>query len=41
MLAARYRTALPSETLLVTEIDQTRKMLEGRTPTTPPRKEEP
>jgi predicted nuclease of restriction endonuclease-like (RecB) superfamily len=30
VLAARYRTALPSETLLVAEMDQTRKMLEGR-----------
>jgi predicted nuclease of restriction endonuclease-like (RecB) superfamily len=29
VLAARYRTALPSEKLLVAEMDQTRKMLEG------------
>jgi hypothetical protein len=38
VLAARYRTALPSETLLVAEMDQTRKMLEGRIPDgTPPK----
>ena len=30
VLAARYRTALPSESLLIAEIDQTRKMLESR-----------
>jgi predicted nuclease of restriction endonuclease-like (RecB) superfamily len=30
VLAARYRTALPSEELLVTEMDQTRRMLEIR-----------
>ncbi len=30
VLAARYRTALPSEALLVAEMDQTRKMLEDR-----------
>jgi hypothetical protein len=29
-LAARYRTALPSEAILVAEMDQTRKMLEDR-----------
>jgi hypothetical protein len=30
VLAARYRTALPSEELLVAEMDQTRRMLETR-----------
>ena len=40
VLAARYRTALPSETLLVAEMDQTRKMLEGRPPATTTPKEE-
>ena len=33
VLAARYRTALPSEELLVTEMDQTRRMLEDRSRT--------
>ena len=40
VLAARYRTALPSETLLVAEMDQTRKILEGRPPATTTPKEE-
>ena len=40
VVAARYRTALPSETLLVAEMDQTRKMLEGRPPATTMPKEE-
>lgn len=30
VLAARYRTALPSEAILVAEMDQTRRMLEDR-----------
>jgi hypothetical protein len=30
VLAARYRTALPSEATLVAEMDHTRKMLEDR-----------
>lgn len=40
VLAARYRTALPSETLLVSEMDQTRKLLESRQPATTTPKEE-
>ena len=40
VLAARYRTTLPSETLLVAEIDQTRKVLEGRAPAPPPPEDE-
>ena len=40
VLAGRYRTALPSETLLVAEMDQTRKMLEGRPATATTTKEE-
>jgi len=40
VLAARYRTALPSETLLVAEMDQTRKMLESRPPAAMPPKED-
>jgi hypothetical protein len=31
VLAARYRTALPSEETLAAELERTRKMLEGRT----------
>ena len=30
VLAARYRTALPSEETLAAELERTRKMLEGR-----------
>jgi hypothetical protein len=40
VLAARYRTALPSETLFVAEMDQTREMLEGRPLATTTPKEE-
>ena len=40
VLAARYRTALPSEAALVAEMDQTRKMLESRTSATTPPKEQ-
>ena len=32
ILAARYRTALPSEEALATELERTRKMLEARPP---------
>jgi predicted nuclease of restriction endonuclease-like (RecB) superfamily len=33
VLAAEYRTALPDEEVLVAEVQKTRRMLEGRTPT--------
>lgn len=32
VLASQYRTALPSEELLIAELDQTRQMLESRSP---------
>jgi predicted nuclease of restriction endonuclease-like (RecB) superfamily len=41
VLAARYRTALPSEELLVAEIDQTLRMLEDRSPSPTAKKEQP
>jgi predicted nuclease of restriction endonuclease-like (RecB) superfamily len=41
VLAARYRTALPSEELLVAEIDHTRRRLEDRLPAGPTQKEKP
>jgi hypothetical protein len=41
VLAARYRTALPSEALLIAEMEHTRRMLEHRSPASAKPNEEP
>jgi hypothetical protein len=41
VLAARYRTALPSEETLAAELERTRKMLEGRSPAQPRKRKRP
>jgi hypothetical protein len=39
ILAAQYRTALPSEETLIAELERTRKRLEGRVAATPRKRE--
>ena len=41
VIAAQYRTTLPSEETLAAELERTRKMLEGRGPVTPGKRRHP